>query len=128
MKLQITVNSKNITDSRMCDFFIGHTKCPIALAVEDIFPDIMTRIEWLIVVDRRLPDNNFAINLPEYVSKFIREFDKRDPIMRIKLNPISFIIIIAPELLAIMDEDQLKHKLKDHPSLQIIPDREEAYC
>lgn len=128
MKLQINITQEILQKTKNCSVFNGDmgTSCAIAEAVRDIFPNAQVSEDCIRFAEAsskgaiQLNFRSEVIYLPLKAVAFIQKFDKFSPSERIKMEPISFEIIVPDSLIEDIDISEVEEILKTSLTLQLV--------
>lgn len=115
VKLKISVTKEILEKSHNCSETQVAMNCAIALAVRDIFPDACVG-----PIGIRPFSNQIAITLPKNARQFIGQFDSSTPEERMEMSPITFEIEVPDEVIELINIDELKPLLQNHPTLELL--------
>jgi len=129
MRVKVNVTKDVLERSKMCGMSDFHknipTNCAVSIAIIDLFPNawVETRYCYLLGESRSSYNNcgaYDAVQLPEFVSRFIEEFDESSQEQRISMSPFSFEIEVPEYVISKIGIGQVYKVLSESRTLELV--------
>ncbi len=118
--LKIKVTEEILRQSANCDNSNKGANCAIALSVRTIFPNASVGTRTIYPFYNTDNCTIHFIELPEEAQDFIKSFDNKCSLDRVKMEELEFSIDIPDSVLETINIEEIKPLLINHPTLELI--------